>query len=96
MEQIEEEKRKKAEEELKECNKKFKATPIPTHVYQPLFEEKQKEEEIRKLRLQLQSKEYLESVPKPFNFVEFLRARAEPFFCRGVGVDGFVAEMLYI
>ena len=67
---LEEELREKQEAELKECNKQFKARPLPAHVTKPLFEEKKQEEELRKLRLRLESKEYLESVQKPFSITE--------------------------
>lgn len=65
--EIEAERLAKLQAELDECNKKFKAQPIPAHVFLPLFEEKQREEELRKLRLKLASKEYHEKVSKPFN-----------------------------
>jgi hypothetical protein len=68
--QLEEESRKKQEAELEECNKQFKATPLPSHVTKPIYEEIKQEEEYRKLRLKLESKEYLESVSKPFKLTE--------------------------
>ena len=68
--QLEEELRKKKEAELEECNKQFKATPLPAHVTKPLYEEIKQEEELRKLRIRLESKEYLENVSKPFNLTE--------------------------
>jgi hypothetical protein len=68
--QLEEELRKKQEAELEECNKQFKATPLPSHVTKPIYEEIKQEEEYRKLRLKLESKEYLESVSKPFKLSE--------------------------
>ncbi len=68
--QVEEELRRKEEAELDECNKQFRATPMPSHVSKPIYEEKKREEELRKLRLRLESKEYLESVPRPFKLTE--------------------------
>lgn len=94
--EIEEEKRRKEEKELEELNKKFKAAPVPEHVYQPIFEEKQKEEELRKLRLKLESKEYLESVPKPFKCAE--RERRNSFSGQTSHeqnvIEGFIANPL--
>ena len=57
-------------EEDRECQKKFKAKPVPAHVYMPLFEEQMEEMESRRKLQRENSKELLKSIEKPFNFVK--------------------------
>ena len=60
---------KKKKEDL-ECQKKFKATPVPAHVYVPLYDEIMEKEEHRRRFIQEYSQEMLKSVEKPFKFMK--------------------------
>lgn len=60
-----EEKRKLEEDE---CSKMFKASPVPDHVFMPLYEEIQKIDDLRRSRVKDQTKEFLQSQEKPFSF----------------------------
>ena len=68
--ELQDEREKRIEAEIRECKRKFKATPIPAHVHLPLYEQKKAEEKLRKLKLKQTSKEYLEKNLKPFNLTE--------------------------
>jgi hypothetical protein len=68
--ELQDEREKRIEAEIRECKRKFKATPIPAHVQLPLYEKKIAEEKLRKLRLKEASKEYLEKNSKPFNLTD--------------------------
>jgi hypothetical protein len=58
------------EDEIREGKRKFRANPVPPQVYLPLYEKLQMENEMRKMKLKKSSKEYMESVSKPFNLTE--------------------------
>jgi protein FAM161A len=81
--ELQDEREKRIEAEIRECKKKFKATPIPAHVHLPLYEKKIAEEKLRKLKLKETSKEYLEKNSKPFNLTDMkktsLRERRHSF-----------------
>jgi hypothetical protein len=70
IKEIQENREKRLDEELKECKRKFKAQPVPAHVTLPLYEQRKMEEDLRKYRLKQMSKEYSEKVIKPFNLTE--------------------------
>lgn len=60
----------KREAEDAECQKQFRAVPIPAHVYLPLFDEiNESREKQRRLNLD-RRKEILLSIQKPFSFAE--------------------------
>lgn len=62
---------RRVEKELKEeleCQKKFKATPPPAHIYMPLFQEIVEEQETRRRTIHQHSQELLESIQQPFEF----------------------------
>ncbi|KAH3852892.1 protein FAM161B-like [Dreissena polymorpha] len=61
------EKQMKEEEELR---KKFKATPVPAHVYLPLYDELQEKSEEKRRQVKQQSLELLKSQEKPFSFIK--------------------------
>ncbi|KAK7930054.1 hypothetical protein WMY93_006449 [Mugilogobius chulae] len=62
-------------EELTECQRKFRASPVPAHVHLPLFEELQEKcEERRKV---MREENYLKSLQKPFSFIERERLKKE-------------------
>ena len=81
--ELQDEREKRIEAEIRECKKKFKATPIPAHVHLPLYEKKIAEEKLRKIKLKETSKEYLEKNSKPFNLTDMkktsLRERRHSF-----------------
>lgn len=64
-------------EELTECQKKFRASPLPAHVHLPLYEELQERNEERQRRLRPRDDQHLRSVPKPFSFLERERLKKE-------------------
>lgn len=57
-------------EEEEECKKKFKARPVPAHVYLPLFDEIQDRSEEKRRQIKQMSAEVLKSLEKPFNFTK--------------------------
>ncbi len=44
------------------------ATPVPAHVYKPLYEQLQDEQRIRSEQVRQMTREYLRSTQKPFGF----------------------------
>ena len=66
--EYEREERKKQEE--LECQKKFKAKPLPAHVYLPLYDEMNEEMESRRRYIVEHSQEFLRSLQKPFDFFQ--------------------------
>lgn len=64
-------------EELKECQKKFRASPVPAHVYLPLYDE------LKDQKRNIKEKEHPnQTVPKPFSFLERERLKKEERECR--------------
>ena len=61
------EKQIQEEEELK---KKFKARPVPAHVYLPLYDEIQEKSEEKRRQIRQMSAELLKSQEKPFSFLK--------------------------
>ncbi|XP_039593975.1 protein FAM161A isoform X4 [Polypterus senegalus] len=61
---------KKQMEEVMECQKKFKANPVPAHVFLPLYEELTERNEERRQFVKERSKELLLASQKPFTFIE--------------------------
>ena len=74
--ELQDEREKRIEAEIRECKKKFKASPIPAHVHLPLYEKKKADEKLRKLKLKESSKEYLEKNSKPFNLTDTKKSAA--------------------
>uniref|UniRef100_A0A3Q3XFD5 Protein FAM161A n=1 Tax=Mola mola TaxID=94237 RepID=A0A3Q3XFD5_MOLML len=64
-------------EELTECQKKFRASPVPAHVHLPLYEELQERNGERQRRLRPREDQHLRSVPKPFSFLERERLKKD-------------------
>ncbi|KAJ0033498.1 hypothetical protein NQD34_000605 [Periophthalmus magnuspinnatus] len=62
-------------EELTECQRKFRASPVPAHVHLPLFEELQEKSEER--RKTIRQENYLKNLQKPFSFLERERLKKE-------------------
>lgn len=69
--EMQDERDKRIEAELRECNKKFRAAPVPAHVMVPLYEKLKQEEEMRKFKLKKMSQEYMDKVSKPFNLTDY-------------------------
>ncbi|XP_078086070.1 protein FAM161A-like [Mustelus asterias] len=61
--------RKQLEEET-ECQKKFRANPVPAHTYIPLLEEIIERNEERRRFVKMRNKEILLAMQKPFGFLE--------------------------
>lgn len=65
-------------EELTECQRKFRASPVPAHVHLPLYEELQERHDgQRRRRMKLREDQHLQTVPKPFSFLERERLKKE-------------------
>ncbi|CAF3168277.1 unnamed protein product [Rotaria sp. Silwood2] len=58
---------KEVDDELM-LNRSFKATPVPAHVRMPLYEQLQEEQRVRREQVRYMTKEYLNSISKPFGF----------------------------
>lgn len=63
-------------EDLTECQRKFRASPVPAHVHLPLYEELQEQKEERR-RSTRKKEEQLRSSQKPFSFLERERLKKE-------------------
>ncbi|XP_078233790.1 protein FAM161A isoform X4 [Pogona vitticeps] len=61
---------KKQLEEEAECQKKFRANPVPAYVFVPLYHEIMQENEERRKSLREKRRELLLSTQKPFQFIE--------------------------
>lgn len=57
-------------EEEVECQKKFKAAPVPAHIYLPMYDEIMEKGEARRRYIREYSKELLMSQEKPFHFMK--------------------------
>ncbi|XP_034756728.1 protein FAM161A isoform X2 [Etheostoma cragini] len=63
-------------EELRECQKKFRASPAPAHLHLPLYDELQERGEGRR-RTKEREDAHLQTVQKPFSFLERERKKKE-------------------
>ena len=66
--ELEQRRLERQREEEAECEKKFKARPVPSHVYLPKFEEIMEKNESRRHYVKQYCQELLKSQVKPFNF----------------------------
>ncbi|XP_028309234.1 protein FAM161A [Gouania willdenowi] len=64
-------------EELRECQKKFRASPVPAHVHLPLYEEQKERNEQRRRSVREREEQHLRSIQRPFSFLERERQRKE-------------------
>lgn len=64
-------------EELTECQKKFRASPVPAHVHLPLYEELQERHEERRRAMKDREERQLQTIQKPFSFLERERLKKE-------------------
>ncbi len=70
MEEYEQQERERREREEEECQRQFKATPIPAHVYMPLYKEIMDERESRRQEVRQASVQLTKSMEKPFKFMK--------------------------
>ncbi|XP_078248760.1 protein FAM161B isoform X3 [Pogona vitticeps] len=68
---------KRQSEEEAECQKQFRAQPVPAHVYLPLYQEIMEKNEIRRQVETQKRRELLLSMQKPFTFQEKEEKRKE-------------------
>ncbi|KAJ8045298.1 hypothetical protein HOLleu_08281 [Holothuria leucospilota] len=68
--EIDEEIKRRLIEEEMECQKHFKATPVPATTFIPLYEDLKEQQTERSREIRLQSKQRLKEVQKPFSFVK--------------------------
>ncbi|KAF7645992.1 hypothetical protein LDENG_00195320, partial [Lucifuga dentata] len=64
-------------EELMECHRKFRASPVPAHVHLPLYDELQERNEERRRTLREREEKHLCTIQKPFSFLERERLKKE-------------------
>uniref|UniRef100_A0A7N6FJ49 Protein FAM161A n=1 Tax=Anabas testudineus TaxID=64144 RepID=A0A7N6FJ49_ANATE len=64
-------------EDLTECQRKFRASPVPAHVHLPLYEELQERKEGRHRSTREREEQHLRSIQKPFSFLERERLKKE-------------------
>ncbi|XP_044045438.1 protein FAM161A [Siniperca chuatsi] len=64
-------------EELTECQRKFRASPVPAHVHLPLYEELQERNEERQRSIREREDQHLQTIQKPFSFLERERLKKE-------------------
>ena len=70
IEEFEIQRQMKQMAEEAECQKKFKAAPVPAHVYIPLYDEIMEEQELRRRQNKELAKELIRSMEKPFKFLK--------------------------
>ncbi|XP_044291733.1 protein FAM161B isoform X2 [Varanus komodoensis] len=68
---------KRQSQEEAECQKQFRAQPVPAHIYLPLYQEIMEKNEIRRKVRTQKRKELLLSMQKPFSFQEKEEKRKE-------------------
>ncbi|XP_053119815.1 protein FAM161B isoform X3 [Hemicordylus capensis] len=68
---------KRQSQEEAECQKQFRAQPVPAHVYLPLYQEIMEKNEIRRQVETQKRRELLLSMQKPFSFQEKEEKRKE-------------------
>ncbi|KAL1006105.1 hypothetical protein UPYG_G00067930 [Umbra pygmaea] len=64
-------------EEITECQRKFRASPVPAHVRLPLYEELQERSEERRRVMREREQQRLCSTQRPFSFLERERLKKE-------------------
>ncbi|XP_047431979.1 protein FAM161A [Mugil cephalus] len=64
-------------EELTECQRRFRASPVPAHVHLPLYGELQERNEERRRTMREREERHLRTVQKPFSFLERERQKKE-------------------
>ncbi|KAM9769168.1 protein FAM161A [Menidia menidia] len=64
-------------EQLAECQRQFRASPVPAHVHLPLYEELQERREERRRAMRDPEELHRRTVQKPFSFLERERLKKE-------------------
>ncbi|XP_038569205.1 protein FAM161A [Micropterus salmoides] len=64
-------------EELTECQRKFRASPVPAHIHLPLYEELQERNKERRRSTREREDQHLQTIQKPFSFLERERLKKE-------------------
>ncbi|XP_038133931.1 protein FAM161A [Cyprinodon tularosa] len=64
-------------EEVTECQRQFRASPVPAHVHLPVYEELQWRNEERRKAMQEREAQHLRALQKPFSFLERERLKRE-------------------
>ncbi len=77
LEEYERQLREREREEHLECQKKFKAKPVPAHVYMPLYDEMNQKNEEKRQEIREASMELTKSLEKPFKFMQRNEERRE-------------------
>lgn len=68
MAQFETDRIRREQEELEECQKQFKANPVPANVFLPMYETLQERQESRRRFVHDYRSEIMRSMQQPFNF----------------------------
>ena len=68
LQEVERERDSAKQREEIELDKKFKAKPVPAHVYMPLYDDLLQKTELRRMQTKLKAQELLKSQEKPFKF----------------------------
>ncbi|XP_074852896.1 protein FAM161B isoform X2 [Carettochelys insculpta] len=68
--ELEKQREERQSQEEAECQKQFRAQPVPAHVYLPLYQEIMEQNEIRRGLAKQRRKELLLSTQQPFSFLE--------------------------
>uniref|UniRef100_A0A3B5Q1F9 Protein FAM161A n=1 Tax=Xiphophorus maculatus TaxID=8083 RepID=A0A3B5Q1F9_XIPMA len=64
-------------EELTECQKQFRASPVPAHVHLPVYEEMQERNKEQRRSMRDRETRHLRAIQKPFSFLERERLKKE-------------------
>ncbi|KAM4749793.1 protein FAM161A isoform 2-T2 [Anableps anableps] len=64
-------------EELTECQKQFRASPVPAHIHLPVYEELQERSRERRRSMREREAQHLRNIQKPFSFLERERLKKE-------------------
>lgn len=72
----------KEEEAEAECQKKFSALPLPSHVIQPVYQEMMEQREKERKEGVEQRKQFLLSIQKPFSFQEREKEKREELIAK--------------
>ncbi|XP_010286782.1 PREDICTED: protein FAM161B, partial [Phaethon lepturus] len=68
--ELDKQRNKKQSQDEAECQKQFRAQPVPAHVFLPLYQEIMEQNEIRRQIATQKRKELLLSTQRPFSFLE--------------------------
>ncbi|XP_032917830.1 protein FAM161B isoform X2 [Catharus ustulatus] len=68
--ELDKQRNKRQSQDEAECQKQFRAQPVPAHVFLPLYQEIMEQNEIRRQAATQKRKELLLSTQRPFSFLE--------------------------